>query len=93
MKSIMQKNKECYVCHTTIGLHIHHICEGRNRNNSEKYGLWIYLCGRHHNLSNEGIHFNKELDLSIKKQAEQIWLDYYNKDIDDFISVFYINYL
>jgi len=72
MKSIIQKNKECYVCRTTYGLHDHHIFYGSsNRKNSEKHGLKVWLCGYHHNLSNNGVHFNNDLDRAIKEMAQR----------------------
>lgn len=33
----------------------------------------IWLCARHHNMSDEGIHFNKELDLEVKRYAQGIF--------------------
>ena len=91
--SIISNKKECFKCHTTYGLHRHHIFEGKNRKNSDEDGCWIWLCGRHHNLSNEGIHFDKEYDLKIKKLAQGIWLKTYNKTIEDFIQRYRRNYL
>ena len=91
--SIISNKKECYKCHTTNGLHKHHVFEGRNRNNSDEDGCWIWLCGRHHNLSNEGIHFDKEYDLKIKQLSQVIWLKTYNKTIEDFIQRYRRNYL
>ena len=82
MESIIQDKKECWLCHTTYNLHSHHIFYGRaNRKKSEKYGLKIWLCGRHHNMSNEGIHFNRELDISAKKMAQERFELKYNRDI------------
>ena len=72
MKSVIQEAKECYVCHTTLGLHDHHIFYGTaNRKQSEKYGMKVWLCGYHHNLSNAGVHFNKDLDMHLKKLAQE----------------------
>lgn len=72
MESIIQKEKECFVCHTIIGLHEHHIFYGTsNRKQSEKYGMKVWLCGYHHNLSNAGVHFNKDLDMHLKKLAQK----------------------
>lgn len=74
MKSILQTEKECYVCHTTRDLHDHHIFEGGtngNRKMSEKYGMKIWLCAYHHNMSDEGIHFNKALDMQVKMMAQE----------------------
>lgn len=66
MESIIQKEKQCLVCHTTRGLHRHHVYYGPLRKTSEKYGLTVWLCGHHHNLSNQGVHFDRALDKEIK---------------------------
>ena len=91
MNSLIQKEKECYICKTTLNLHKHHIFEGRNRNNSEKYGCWVYLCAKHHNMSDEGVHFNKKLDSQLKiiaqKRFEEVYPD------KEFLDIFKINYL
>lgn len=73
--SVIQTRKECYVCKTTQGLHEHHIIYGTaNRKKSEKWGFKVWLCGKHHNLSNAGVHFNKKLDLQLKCACEEWWL-------------------
>lgn len=70
-KSIIQNSKECYVCKTTYNLQDHHIIYGTsNRKQSEKYGLKVWLCLEHHTGS-AGVHFNKELDLHLKKLAQE----------------------
>lgn len=71
-KSIIQENMdECYICHTTQNLHLHHIYAGTaNRKKSDEYNAVIRLCGKHHNMSKQGIHFNKELNLKIKQRAQ-----------------------
>lgn len=66
---------------------------GKNRNKSIEDGCCVYLCPRHHNLSNEGVHFNKELDLHLKKEMEKQWIKTYNKTIDDFIKRYGRNYI
>jgi hypothetical protein len=67
---------------------------GRNRNKSIEDGLVIPLCKQFHHRGNlVGIHKDKELNLKYKKIAEQKWLEYYNKTIDDFISRYGRNYL
>lgn len=78
MKSIIQKEKECFICRenygvqTITGLHEHHIFEGTGRRKqSEKYGLKVYLCSKHHNMSNNSVHFNKALDLELKQLAQR----------------------
>ena len=77
-KSIISNEKECYVCHTPLELHQHHIYGGTaNRKKSDKYGCWIWLCGDHHNLSNAGIHFNKNLDLKVKRMCQKKFEEVY----------------
>lgn len=92
MKSIIQNKKECYVCHTTFDIHDHHIFEGTGRRKqSEKYGLKVYLCAYHHNMSDEGVHFNKKLDLKLKKIAQRKFeLTHTRKE---FLAHFIRNYL
>lgn len=91
MKSVFQSDKECYICHR-YPVHEHHIFFGPFRKKSEKLGMKIYLCPAHHNMSDEGIHFNKNLDLTIKRMAQK----YYEENIGSrtqFISDFGRNYL
>lgn len=93
MESIIQDEKECYVCKNTIRLHSHHILYGTaNRKLSELYGLKVWLCGKHHNLSNEGVHFNKELDLHLKRLAQEHYEARYGDRVD-FRETFGRNYL
>ena len=91
MNSIVQENKECFVCHTTTGLNDHHIFFGANRKWSEKYGLKVWLCGRDHNLSNEGVHFNRKLDLYIKRIGQKAFEEKYSRE--KFMQIFGKNYL
>lgn len=91
--SIIQTEKECYVCKTTYNLHDHHIIYGRaNRKLSEKYGLKVWLCGMHHNLSSAGVHFNKDLDLHLKKLAQEHFETKFGSELD-FREVLGRNYL
>ena len=92
--TILQAKKECYVCKTDYNLHNHHIFAGNtNKKHSEKYGLKIWLCPRHHNMSNEGIHFNREFELEVKKMAQEKAMEHYEWSIDDFRKIFGKNYL
>ena len=42
-KSILQKDKECFLCTRMQDLEQHHIFGGPNRKWSEKYGLKVWL--------------------------------------------------
>lgn len=93
MKTVLQKEKKCYVCGTTYNLHDHHIFFGTsNRKHSEKRGLKVWLCGMHHNLSNEGVHFQKPLDTHLKKLAQEYYEEHINTR-EKFIEEFGRNYL
>lgn len=98
-KSILQNEKFCFVCRfkyftwNTKNLEEHHIFMGNpNRKLSEKYGLKVWLCKHHHTGSNEAVHFDRELDLILKKLAQT----YYEREIgsrEEFMRLFGRNYL
>ena len=73
MKSIISNQYECLICEQTFGLHKHHIFGGSNRKWSEEDGLWVYLCPKHHNMSDEGVHFDKDIDLKLKKLGQRTY--------------------
>lgn len=92
MKSIISNERFCLVCGSPMNIHKHHIYEGSGRRKlSEQYGCWCYLCARHHNMSNQGVHFNKVLDLKLKQQCQKAFE--WNHTRDDFIKIFGRNYL
>ena len=65
------------VCYFTQkpGVHIHHVFGGANRNHSEEDGFIVPLCPELHNMSNKGVHFNRELDLALKRICQKYWED------------------
>jgi hypothetical protein len=72
MKSILQDEKECYECGATRNLQLHHCFFGANRKISEKHGFTVWLCGYHHNQSNDGVHCgNHDLDLRLKQDCQR----------------------
>lgn len=92
-KSIITSDMEhCYVCGTPLNLHIHHCIYGNGKRKlADKYKLIIPLCARHHNMSNEGVHFNKILDNEIKQLAQKKFNETY-PDLD-FLKTFGKSYL
>lgn len=90
-ESIIQSERYCWVCGAISGLHIHHVYPGGNRSNSEKYGFKAYLCGRHHNLSEFGVHFDKSLDLRLKRTCQRAYEKTYSRE--EFIKIIGKNYL
>ena len=91
MDSILQSHKECYLCGRVGCLHSHHIFEGPNRKWSEKFGLKIWLCPEHHNMSDSGIHYNKDFDLAVKRIAQIYFENEYGHP--EFMRIFGRNYL
>jgi len=77
MRSIIQDERSCYVCHSPY-VEEHHIFYGTaNRGLSEKYGLKVWLCSKHHR-GKSGVHFNKALDERLKQVAKQRFEEAYN---------------
>lgn len=94
MISIININKNCYICKNVHNLELHHIFFGSNRKKSDKDGLVVYLCYEHHRGTN-GVHGKngKALNLYLKKIAERAWLEYYDKTKEDFRKRYGRNYL
>ena len=92
MKSIMHTVKGfCYLCGRECQTHKHHIFGGPNRQKSEKLGLWVYLCPECHNMSNRGVHFNKQRDLLLKQMAQARYETTHTRQ--EFLSEIGRNYL
>lgn len=105
-KSIMQSVKECYLCRkdarilgyygelTSEGLHRHHVMYGTaNRQQSEKYGLWVWLCVKHHNEDHGlyAVHYNQQVNINLRMEAERQFLRTHT--LDEWMDVFETNYL
>lgn len=71
-KSILQTERECYLCGRVDELEKHHIFAGvANRVPvSEKFGLWVYLCHEDH-VGKNGCQYNKEKGLKLKQDAQR----------------------
>lgn len=91
--SILQDTKECYITGAKTGLHCHHVFGGPNRNNSEKYGLWVWLRSDWHNMSDYGVHFNKDLRQRLQAQAQEKAMEHYGWSVEDFTKIFGRNYI
>lgn len=98
-KSVLQKNKECYLCRKLFdeeniyNLHEHHVYGGKGRRSiSERVGMKVFLCAPHHNMSDEGVHFNSRADMLLKQEAQR----FYEANIgtrEQFIELFGQSYL
>ena len=78
------------------GSHRHEIFYGYSNGNRDKSiedGLVIFLRPEDHNMSEKGIHANREFDLYAKRTAQLRWMEYYGKTTEDFIKRYGKNYL
>ena len=75
------------------GSHRHEIFGGYNRQRSIRDGLVIFLTPEQHNMSNGGIHFNKDYALKAKQAGQKAWMDHYHKTTSDFIREYGRNYI
>lgn len=85
---------ELYSTERFEGSHRHEVFFGTsNRQKSIKYGLVVFLTPEMHNMSNEGVHFNKAFDNELKKIGQKVAMETYDWTIEDFIRKFGKNYL
>ena len=75
------------------GSHRHEIFGASNRQRSIRDGLVIFLTPEMHNMSKNGIHFNKEFMDYAHKVGQKTWQDYYHKTKEDFIKEYGKKYL
>ena len=78
MKSIIQTERECYICKTPY-CEDHHIFGAANRKNSETYGLKVWLCPEHHR-GKYSPHFDQVLDGELKQMAQEKFLETHTFD-------------
>ena len=98
MKSIIQTEKECYICRCVLGeenrrrLECHHVYAGSRRHKSEVDGLKVWLCHEHHQ-GNDGVHHEPVISLWLKKRAQKIYMEKNGASVEDFIKRYGRNYL
>lgn len=85
MESILQREKECFICRRTGQLDLHHCIHGNsNRKNSDDYGLTVWLCRDcHARVHNK----DRNLDLQLIEFAQRRWEEEYG-DRESFRKVF-----
>ena len=90
--SILQRDKVCYISGTERNLHLHHIYFGTGlRKISDENGFWCYLTLEYHNGSNKGVHFNRELDLYLKRECQKKFEETHTRE--EFMKLIGKNYL
>ena len=66
------------------GSHRHEVFGANNRQKSIEDGLIIFLRPEDHNMSEKGIHSNREFDLYAKRKAQLRWMEFYGKTVEQF---------
>ena len=91
--SIMQTEKECYICKSTRWLERHHVFGGAYRKKSDTDGLTVYLCHWHHNEPPVGVHHNRANMDRLRKKGQEAYMEHYGATVEDFIREYGRNYL
>ena len=89
MESIMHNGDSCYIC-GSYATETHHCLHGTaNRKLADKDGLTVRLCRTcHMNLHDKGWY-----DIDLKKLAQQRWMEYYERSVDEFRERYGKSYL
>lgn len=92
-KSIVQKEMDrCFICGTPYDLHTHEIFFGTaNRQNSIDWGCYIRLCGWHHNMSDNSVHFNNKMRKDTQAFTQKKFEELYGHD--KFMEIFHKSYI
>lgn len=70
----------CFICKRKADA-IHEVFFGTaNRKKSIEDGMYLGLCNSHHNMSNHSAHKNREVDLFLKRFAQEKWEINYIKE-------------
>ena len=98
MESIIQKDKtHCFICGMNTNLEpldCHHIFGASNRNNSEKYGLKVYIHhSKCHIFGDNSVHRNAKIDKALKALAQKKAMKHHGWTIEQFRAIFGKNYI
>jgi hypothetical protein len=88
MKSIIDQDRNnCFLCGRYLHLEEHHLLPGRNRKNSEKYGLKVSVCRECHNK----IHSDIQILNNLRQLGQTVFERKYSHE--KWMKVFMKNYL
>lgn len=75
-----------------VGLDCHHIYGGNaNRKISDKYGLVVWLCQKHHNTAPFGVHHNQKHMEILRQDGQREFEKSHSRE--EFVKLFGRNYL
>ena len=87
MKSVLQKKRRCLFCGSTA-VECHHVFEGAHRSASDRYGLTVYLCRKHHML----VHADEALNRRLKSEAQEKAMKVYGFSEKEWLDIFRRNW-
>jgi len=90
-ESLLCPVKECYITGSRVNLHRHHVFGGPLRQKSERWGCWVWLRADYHNMSEHGVHADRQLDLRIKRECQEAFEARFGHEL--FMEVFGKSYL
>jgi hypothetical protein len=86
-KSILQTERECYIC-GRLDVEEHHCIHGSsNRKNAERCGLKVWLCWKHH----KKLHEDRDMDLYFIRLAQSKFEETHTRE--EFMAIFGKNWL
>lgn len=88
--SILNNLDRCYFCNKPRQA-IHEVYFGKNRQTSINNGFCVGLCNEHHNMSNDSVHFNREMDLELKRIYQKEYEKTHTRE--EFIKLIGRNYI
>lgn len=101
-RSIIQDKKECFICRAlsdgigevkSEGLERHHIMFGyssKDRDYSEHFGLWVWLCPAHHKTDELAPHVSKRTNIALRKVAQAAFEQKHSHE--EWMRIFRVNY-
>lgn len=88
-----EDTRQCEICERETACAVHHVYFGKNRKQSEKYGMLAFLCPACHDdlHGHVTVIFGNDFDQLLKSKYQQLFMECWTKD--QFVDAFGINYL
>lgn len=91
MKSIIQTEKECFICGKQM-VELHHIFMGnKHRKLADQDGLAVWLCPSHHQWGKYSAHKDPELRLELQQIGQRKYLETHS--MEEWMARYGKNYL
>lgn len=91
MKTVIQDNKECYLCGTNLNLEEHHCLNGGDRKKCEQDGLKVWLCVNCHHVAPHSAHRSIKTRIRLKQVAQAKYLE--SHTLNEWFRRYHKNYL